>query len=344
MIAIQTTHAAYEATLDGSCDSRASTIWQHMLAALRSLHPGTDIPDQDGVCESVADDGSLVRYGRDNDSGFWSVEVLDLLKQDFWSGFLLPMPDGSWRTGWSRSGPHHAHEPAAWVDCAAHLHLGQRVQPHHPPSFAALVATMSSACAPTFSRTDQPAIDALNRELDEQRRMLRDQAVTIRTLRASLAAPTGETAPAAPQRTWTMADMGEWAAENADRIVILPRAISEAKKSHYSDPALVYSALEILADVYPQVRAGLMPREELAGRCAALGLTIGGSVDPTHAGSAGDEYFVRWRGRRRFLDQHVGRGSSRDPRWCLRIYFFFDEELQQVVCGWLPSHLSNSLT
>lgn len=344
MVISHTHHTAFEAHMDTAAGANGDALWHYFLASLRSLYPGADIPDRDGVCESCADDGTLIRYGRDGASGFWTAEVVSLSAADHWSSYLMPMPDGTWRTGWTRSGLQHQVEPPPWVECAAHLRLGERVRPHHPPTFAALIAAMSSTTAPTFAQIDQPVIDALNGELDEQRRMLREQAIALRTLRTTLGTATAGDQPAAEPRQWAVADLEEWASENADRITILPRALSEAKKSTYGDAATLYAALEVLADVYPMVRAGQLPRDELLRRCQSAGLTIGGSVDPSRAGMEGSEYFVRWRGRRRFLDQHLGKGSSRDPRWCLRIYFFFDDEAQQVVVGWLPSHLSNSLT
>ena len=37
-------------------------------------------------------------------------------------------------------------------------------------------------------------------------------------------------------------------------------------------------------------------------------------------------------------------GNTRDPTRCLRIYFFWDDDEQQVVVGSLPGHLENRLT
>lgn len=144
--------------------------------------------------------------------------------------------------------------------------------------------------------------------------------------------------------SWELRDLDDWAAVNSDRIIVLPRAIAAAKRSEYASPELAFAALELLAGTYRQVKIGEAPRERLLQELRTLGLDIGGSVDPSRAGAEGDEYFVRWRGRRRFLDQHLGKGVSRDPRFTLRVYFTWDDEDGVVVVGWLPSHLSNSLT
>ncbi len=38
------------------------------------------------------------------------------------------------------------------------------------------------------------------------------------------------------------------------------------------------------------------------------------------------------------------KGISREARYCFRLYFCYDEETQQVVVGWLPSHLDTRAT
>ena len=57
-----------------------------------------------------------------------------------------------------------------------------------------------------------------------------------------------------------------------------------------------------------------------------------------------EQYEVLWGGKRRFLECHLKRGNSREPRNCLRIYFFWDEDDELIVVGHLPSHLTNEQT
>ena len=45
-------------------------------------------------------------------------------------------------------------------------------------------------------------------------------------------------------------------------------------------------------------------------------------------------------GKRVELDRHLKKGTNREPRYCFRLYFFWDDTTSQVVVGWLPSHLS----
>ena len=64
----------------------------------------------------------------------------------------------------------------------------------------------------------------------------------------------------------------------------------------------------------------------------------------TRAGEQGDEYYVKYGGRRVFLDRHLKKGQAREPRHCFRLYFFWDDDSEQVVVGWLPSHLDSRIT
>ena len=56
---------------------------------------------------------------------------------------------------------------------------------------------------------------------------------------------------------------------------------------------------------------------------------------------AADLYSVQYGGARRSLDRHLKGSDSRDRRYGFRLYFFWDDESQIVVVGWLPSHLDN---
>ena len=49
-------------------------------------------------------------------------------------------------------------------------------------------------------------------------------------------------------------------------------------------------------------------------------------------------------GTKRELDRHLKKGNSRNSRHCFRLYFFWDDEDEQVVVGWLTSHLDTRQT
>ncbi|MBC8738563.1 hypothetical protein F6X40_17535 [Paraburkholderia sp. UCT31] len=139
-------------------------------------------------------------------------------------------------------------------------------------------------------------------------------------------------------------ELPAWAVENTERIVILPRALNGAKKSQYQSPATIMASLEILAGPYRDHRLGRTSKAEFEAALAAEGLQLAGSVAPAIAGEQGDAYFVNWGGRRRFLEFHLLKGGGREPRYCMRIYFFWDAETERCVVGVMPQHLPNSLS
>jgi hypothetical protein len=49
---------------------------------------------------------------------------------------------------------------------------------------------------------------------------------------------------------------------------------------------------------------------------------------------------VRHKGQREFLEWHLQKGTSRDPSRDLRIYFFWDEEDEEVIVGFLTNRIT----
>jgi len=137
--------------------------------------------------------------------------------------------------------------------------------------------------------------------------------------------------------------LAQWARQNLDgKLILHPRAEREAKRSEYLDVELVYRAVHWLGTEYREMRLSEKPEEETLAKLTELGLEIAPSISPSRAGEQGEDYFVQHgpnEGRRCMLDQHLKKGSDRDARNCLRIYFFWDDVASCVVVGWLPSHL-----
>jgi hypothetical protein len=132
----------------------------------------------------------------------------------------------------------------------------------------------------------------------------------------------------------------------AGYVEIHNRAFQGIKKSEYEDTSLIYRSLLVLRDYYVPMKqhGGLDRKQNYEEACRKLGLEEAPTFSGPRAGEEGDVYFVRYAGRRVELDRHFKKGSSREPRHCFRLYFFWDDEEQQVVVGWLPSHLDTRQT
>jgi hypothetical protein len=142
-----------------------------------------------------------------------------------------------------------------------------------------------------------------------------------------------------------LSDFKSWADMHlAGSIVITNRALRGAKESDYEEPSLVYRALLMLRDDYVPMRRRDGSAKRYADALLALGLEDSRSITPTRLGEQGDEYLVQHNGRRRELERHLKKGNSYESRHCFRLYFFWDEEDEQVVVGWLTSHLGTRQT
>ena len=210
---------------------------------------------------------------------------------------------------------------------------GQGAAVTHSAGLSERIATLSSEVAYLQSLS-----------IEQRDELRRTKSALHRARQGTLEAylPAEDEAPAtAPV---DLADLPDWCAAHENEIVVLPRALNGAKKSQYEDPAMIFTALEMLAGPYRQHRLGQMSRAQFDDVLLPTGLRLAGSAAPSTAGEQGEAYFVNWGGRRRFLESHLLKGGGREERYCLRVYFFWDAESGRVICGSLPAHLQNSLS
>jgi hypothetical protein len=144
-----------------------------------------------------------------------------------------------------------------------------------------------------------------------------------------------------------LADLREWSDKHlAGTVILLNRAFAGAKKSMLEDTSLVFEALLLLRDFYVPMRrmGGLDRKEAYETQCGTLGIEEATTLGEGQYGRFQDEYIVHYKGERRKLDRHLKKGRDHDERTCFRLYFFWDDDDQQVVVGWLPSHLTTRQT
>lgn len=151
----------------------------------------------------------------------------------------------------------------------------------------------------------------------------------IRQLRSALAqggeAPTEE--PPLPQEWQEFLDWLDLT--YPDKVVLTPRARRMVRSPEFEDVAQVARAVVWLATEHfdTRVNGGVTLRD------AALEAGI------RNASCGGDTYEIFWKERRRSVDWHIKTGgTTRDPKKCLRIYYFWEDETQQTVIDHLPSH------
>lgn len=136
--------------------------------------------------------------------------------------------------------------------------------------------------------------------------------------------------------------LDEWALKHlAGRLILLNRAVRAARKSPFNQPEIVYKCLERLAREYVDARRKGAP---IVGLFDDLGVHLERTGDPARLSQWREEYFIPHRTKSEFLEWHLKRGSDKNETNTLRIYFFYDEDDEQVVVGHLPGHLTNEKT
>lgn len=183
-------------------------------------------------------------------------------------------------------------------------------------------------------RERDEALDELDEARDEGRR-LRDR---VGHLLGALQAKGRKEEVTTPS---SLDELEEWANKYLSGAVhIVNRAIRAARKSEFASPQLVYQALLVLRDVYVPMRKGETKKADYDRALSELGLEDSATFAGSRAAQFGDEYFIQFSGSRRELDRHLKGSNSRDERFGFRLYFFWDENSQQVIVGWLPNHLT----
>jgi hypothetical protein len=171
----------------------------------------------------------------------------------------------------------------------------------------------------------------------------------VKSLRARLAEKTGEDPDTSIEIPQDYEDLPDWARENLiGRLILHPRAISAVRDACYENVELVYRSLLLLANEYRNMKLGYDGAKKAFDRqVTALKVECSPSISRERAGEEGDAYFVQYpshTNKKRFLDMHVRKGATKNDRYCLAIYFFWDDDTRQVIVGWLPSHLDNRFT
>lgn len=217
--------------------------------------------------------------------------------------------------------------------------------------FPALIALAEEELAE--KQRDIDALESLLSEVDSAKVAVSDRVAELEAANAFLRsrvvqlellpAETKEEEPAYPN---AREEIGDWADRTlGGRVSLTPRAKRELKTADFADIKLVCQCLEYLGSEFwrMKVEGGTLVLEQNERQLADLGVRNEPSGAEHLLKEQGDTFYIAWgpQRRRRLLDMHIKNGgNTRDPQRCLRIYYFWDGEGQQVVVGSLPGHLN----
>ncbi|MEX3017137.1 hypothetical protein [Gymnodinialimonas hymeniacidonis] len=114
-----------------------------------------------------------------------------------------------------------------------------------------------------------------------------------------------------------------------DKVLLTPSARRMVRAPEFEDAALVARTIVWLATIQHERR--------INGGGSLRDVVIENGILNSPCG--GDTYSAEWKGRRYDVDWHIKTGGNvRDPKRCLRIYYFWETEIQQTIIDHLPSH------
>jgi len=146
----------------------------------------------------------------------------------------------------------------------------------------------------------------------------------------------GETPTAEPPLPGEWNEFLDWLDQTyPDRVLLTPVARRMARSPEYDDVQLVARAIKWLATEQHETR--------INGGGSLRDAAVESGV--LNAPCGGDTYAAEWKGRRYDVDMHIKNGgSTRDPKRCLRIYYFWEPDTQQTIIDYLPSHRKTSMS
>jgi hypothetical protein len=119
------------------------------------------------------------------------------------------------------------------------------------------------------------------------------------------------------------------------RVTLSSKARREVKYASFDEPQTAARCLLWLANEYRDSR--------LNGSTSDLRKPLESGIQNDRVG--GDSFEFKWNNRNVPVEWHIKNGgNTHDPRRCLRIYYFWDEESQIVVIATMPAHIRTGAT
>ena len=125
----------------------------------------------------------------------------------------------------------------------------------------------------------------------------------------------------------------------AHRLVIAANSESNIEESQFKWPDKVLNALEWLATTYYDSRSGQLTVTDLDASCREhCDMWYKASQGETTMIAYPNSYTTVVDGEQIWLEEHIGKGNSFDPRRTIRIAFNWDKTRQQVIVGYIGRH------
>lgn len=122
-------------------------------------------------------------------------------------------------------------------------------------------------------------------------------------------------------------------------LLFAPNSESSIEDNPFSDPLRVWEALEWLGTTYYASRMGRLRVTDFDQSIKeACGWWYKGDQGETTVSRYEKSYTTRVEGKRYTLVEHIGKGTTFDARYTIRIAFDWDRDKRQVIVGYIGRH------
>ena len=122
-------------------------------------------------------------------------------------------------------------------------------------------------------------------------------------------------------------------------LLFSPNSESNVEDNPFNDPARVWEALKWLATTYFASKMGRVRVTDFDQSVKeACGWWYKGDQGETTVSKFEKSYTTRVNGKRYTLVEHIGKGTTFDARYTIRIAFDWDRDRRQVIVGYIGRH------
>lgn len=181
-------------------------------------------------------------------------------------------------------------------------------------------------------------------EIETLGKKIRTLEYQLQQARSSAEAASGDAPAPAVTVPDSLKDVPVWLEqEHAKRVVFTGRAERTLKDSPYEDLEKVGATFRVLATSFYAAFRKEISFQDAIEALAPIPAKYSGKQSEVTAGM-NDGYDCTHEGVKYSLQKHIGLGTSRDPRYCFRLYFEWDPKGQQIIVLHAGEHLDTQST
>ncbi len=225
----------------------------------------------------------------------------------------------------------------------------------HPETGTAIAIVQQTATAPAFPHEEYASLQLENQDLQQMVESLESELHDSRSMAESwhtayLYERKGPESSELNERS-SIQDVGS-AVEMAKgkfrgKLLFLLNSKSEVEDNTFDSPLQVWDALEWLATTYHPSRAGELSEPDFDSSIRrACGWWYKGHQNDSTINNRKYRhwYTTKDNGKTYRLNEHIGTGTNKDPRYTIRLAFDWDKDRQRVVIGFIGQHQQTDAT